>query len=69
MKSTYLIKYSAYDNFEKKHHKRVACFYGTENQACDRAAQYRTKLREKKLSRIKVDLLEVTDMQHIRSLS
>ena len=69
MKNTYLIKYSGYDNFEKKQHKRVACFHGTESQACTRAARYRTMLREKKLSRIKVDLLQVTDMQHIRTLS
>lgn len=69
MKSTYIIKYSGYDPFEKKQHKRFTCFHGTESQACNRAVHYRTKLRDKKFSRIKVDLLQITEMQHIRSLS
>lgn len=68
MKANYIIQYSAYDNYTKKQIRKIDCFYGTENQACDRAARCRARLREKNLWRIKVVLLQITDMQHIRTL-
>ena len=65
MKRQYLIRIKAYHSETKHKVFRIHPFYGTQQQAIDRAKRYSRKAYEKKLRQVAAEVFEVTDMRYI----